>query len=325
MLLRNKLAVVVALPAATLLLSSLWSRNFGVLPGEGFPPAPPNLNRGMPSCGNCHALTPGMGGVDTDVTLSARSLTPGQSISVTTTVTGGQTASPNGGFSSDVASGTFSTGPNTRLGLAGRGITHSDATAGVRTWTYGYTAPTAPGPLEMFVTANTVNGDIFPGPQDWWAFHGGDGTEQTPTPVRLFVNATRVTPVGDSCVGSWENHPVLGIQQPPDAGNANFAIELIGAAPLSPLVLLIGTPLPPIDLSFLGITGGCFLHVNSLATVVVGTGAGNAKFAEGTARIPLPLPNGLRASVRVQAAFLDAGNGRPLPMTVTNALDVAIQ
>jgi hypothetical protein len=324
MLHRNKFALLAALPAAVFLLSPLWSRHTGILPGEGIPPANPNLNRAMPACGACHLPNPGMGGVNVDVALSARSLTPGQSITVTTSATGGQTASTNGGFSSEVTAGAFSAGVNSRVGLAGLGITHQSSFTALRAWTYGYTAPTAPGPVLRYATSNTVNGDLLPGPEDWWAFHGGDGLEQVPTPVRLYVNAVRVTPVGDTCVGSWENHPVLGIKDAPDAGNANFAVELIGAAPLSPVVLLIGSPLPPIDLAFMGIPG-CNLLTNPLITVNFATGAGSVKHAVGTARIPLPLGAGLRASVRLQAAFFDAGNGRPLPMTVTNALDVVIQ
>ncbi len=323
-MLQRKLAVLAALPAAVFLLSPLWSRHAGILPGEGIPPADPNLNRAMPSCGACHAATPGMGGVDVDVVLSARSLTPGQAITVTTSASGGQTASTNGGFSSEVTAGTFSAGVSSRVGLAGLGITHQSSFTAVRAWTYGYTAPTTPGPVLMYATCNTVNGDILPGPEDWWAFHGGDGLEQIPTPVRLYVNAVRVTPVGDSCVGSWENHPVLGIQDAPNAGNANFAVELIGAAPFAPVVLMVGTPFPPIDLGFMGITG-CTLHVNPVITINAATGAGNVKRAEGAARIGLPLAAGLRAAVRVQAAFFDSGNGRPLAMTVTNALDVVIQ
>lgn len=321
---RNKLAVLAALPIAAFCLSPLWSRHGGILPGEGVPPADPNLNRAMPACGACHAPTPGMGGVDVDVALSARSLAPGQSITVTTSASGGQTASTNGGFSSEVTAGAFSAGVNSRVGLAGLGITHQSSFTAVRAWTYGYTAPTIPGPVLMYATSNTVNGDLTPGPEDWWAFHGGDGLEQVPTPVRLFVNAARVTSVGDSCVGSWENVPVLGIKEAPDAGNANFAIELIGAAPLSPVVLLIGTQFPPIDLGFMGLTG-CTLHTNPVITVNAATGAGNPKFAEGAARIPIPLASGLRATVRVQAAFFDNGAPRALPMAVTNALDIVIR
>lgn len=324
MVYRTTPLLLVALPAAAFLLSPLWSRHGGILPGEGFPPADPSLNRAMPSCGACHAATPGMGGLDVDVTLSARSLTPGQSITVTTSSTGGQTASTNGGFSSEVTAGTFSAGATSRVGLGGLGVTHVSSITAVRAWTYGYTAPAAPGPVSMYATSNTVNGNFLPGPEDWWAFHGGDGLEQTPTPVRLYVNAARVAPVGDSCAGTWENVPVLGIRETPDAGNANFAVELIGGAALAPMVLLIGTPVPPIDLGFLGITG-CTLYVNPLATVATATGPGSTKHGEGAVRIALPLAASLRANIRLQAAYFDTGNGRSLPMTVTNALDVMIQ
>lgn len=327
MALTSRFVILLAVP--TLLFGrAAWSYGTGALPGDVgiLGPVPFDVTRIMPGCGMCHRPMPGGNLLDVDVVLSARSLVPSQSITVTTSATGGRPHPMNwGGFCNDADAGTFSAGTGTRVGLGGLAITHITAFSSPnRTWTYGYTAPATPGPVEMFANVNTVDGDGQATAADLWAFHGGDGLEQMPTPVRLYVNAVNVLPVGDSCVGSWENYPVLGAREQPSAGNANFAIELIGAAPSSTFVLMIGTPLPPVDLGFLGITG-CTLHVNAIVSVVVGTTAGVAKFAEGTALVPLPIPAGLQGTLRVQGAFLDPGSGRPLPLTVTNALDAIIQ
>ncbi len=328
MTLRLRLASLSLVPVGALLVSTLWSYGTGAIPGFNGTAGivPPDVNQAMPGCGACHRTSPGGNLIAVRVALSARSLTPGQAISVSTTVTGGRPQVANwGGFSSDVSGGTFSAGTNSRIDLGGTAITHTFAHASNgRRWDYGYTAPNAPGPIDMWVTCNTVDGDGRNGQGDIWAFHGGDGLEMTSTPVRLFVNAAGVTPVGDSCVSSWRNYPVLGAPELPTAGNANFRVDLIGAAPLSPVVLMIGTPIPPLDLTPIGITG-CMLHVSPAVSVVVSTGPGDPKFAEGTASVPLPLPAGLVANVRVQAAFVDTLSGRSLPMTATNALDIAIR
>lgn len=324
-----RFAVLLVIPTAAMLAGSLWSYGTGAIGGDGGPPfglVPLNVTRAMPSCGFCHRAAPGGNLLDVDVTLSARSLTPNQSISVTTSATGGRPHLLNwGGFSTDVEAGTFSAGAGMRIGAGGLAITHTTAFSSPnRSWTYGYTAPATPGPVNLYSNVNTVDGDGMATAGDLWGFHGGDGLEQTPTPVRMYVNALRVVPVGDSCVGSWENYPVLGAQQQPDAGNANFAIELVGAAPSSPLVLFIGVAAAPFDLTLIGISG-CTLHVNSIVSVVVGTTAGLAKFAEGTAVVPMPIPMGVRGTLRVQGAFVDVLSGRSLPLTVTNALDITIQ
>ena len=328
-----RVAFLLAVPLPLLLVplllgTSLWSYGTGAIGGDMgiLGPVPINVTRAMPGCGQCHRSTPGGNRLNVDVALTARSLVPGQSISVTTSATGGRPHILNwGGFSSDVEAGTFSAGTGARVGSAGLAITHTAAfSSTTRSWTYGYTAPATPGPVNMYANVNTVDGDGNATAADLWAFHGGDGLEQIPTPVRLYVNATNVLPVGNSCIGSWENYPVLGAQQQPLAGNANFALELAGAAPSAPLVVLIGTPLPPLDLTPIGVNG-CTLLVNSIASVVLSTTPGIVKFAEGTATVPMPIPAGAFGTLRVQAAFVDLASGRPLPLTVTNALDLVIQ
>lgn len=325
---RPRVALIVLAPAIAVLAPVLSPYSIGALPGENgsLGLVPINVTRAMPACGYCHRVLPGGNAIDVDVALSARSLTPGQSISVTTSASGGTAHILNwGGFCCDADVGTFSAGAGTRIAGTGLAITHTLPSASPnRSWTYGYTAPMTPGPVNVFAVVNTVDGDNLPTANDLWAFHGGDGAERTPTPVRMYVNAPNVTPVGDACVGSWGNYPVLGAPQPPTRGNANFVLEVVGAAPSSGLVMLIGTAMPPVDLTPVGIAG-CTLLVNSVATVIVGTTGGNPKFAEGTALVPLPIPGSARGRLRVQAAFVDLLNARSLPLTLTNALDIAIQ
>jgi hypothetical protein len=330
---RPHVLALVLFPVGAMLVPSLWSRGSGILPDD-FELNPPGvLNRQIPACGQCHRPFPGGLSLDIDVVLSARSLTPGQAIQVTTTSTGGQ-SQPGlwGGFSSDVDAGTFSAGPNSRVGYNGRGVTHQAAfQSNNRVWTYGYTAPAQPGPIDMFATVNTVNQDGRNDGSDFWGFHGYDAIELVPTPIRLYVNATGVVPVGDSCVGSYENFPVLGAQQVPSVGNSAFAVEVRGAAVQSPIVALLGPPSPPVDLGFLG-ASGCVLQVLPTFQLIGGTSAGVAIRSEGQAVLPMGIPNdnGLRgSSLSVQVAIVDvaavAQGVRTLAVTLTNALAITVQ
>ena len=118
----------------------------------------------MPSCGECHAATPGMGGVDVDVALSARSLTPGQAITVTTSATGGQ----------DRIDQRWVLKRGHRGGVQLRGQLACWA-RGPRHHAPEFVHGRARLDLRLHRGDDTVNGDILPGPEDWWAFHGGDG------------------------------------------------------------------------------------------------------------------------------------------------------
>lgn len=287
------------------------------------------VTRSAPSCGNCHRSTPGsasgFSALNVAVTPSARSLTPSQSITIATQVTGGQTTSGTGGFSSDVDSGAFSAGTGSRL-VSSTAIVQSNSSS--RSWTYGYTAGTTPGVVQMWVVGMTSNGNSTDDSGDFWAFHGSDQTATQSTPVRLYVNnASGVTPNGDACVGSYGNYPVLGARLAPTIGNANFAVEVYGAAPAAPVAMLLGQQIPPIDLGFIGITG-CNLYVQSFLTLSGATGAGNAQRGEGVAIFPVPIPNApvIRgARLQMQAAIVDVANGRRLPITATNGLLITVQ
>lgn len=312
---------VLAAPAALLLSIPLPSRSTGIYQN--------GITRSAPACGQCHRPSPGAAAgspaVRVTVTPSARVLTVGQAITVAVAVSGGA-ASPRGGFACDADAGTFSAGANTTLAAAATAITHANSS--VRSWSFGYTAPAVPGPVELFAVANAVNGNGSNDAGDMWAFAGFDDTATVATPVRLFVNAAGVTPFGTSCVGGFGNVPVFGSRQVPVLGNAGFALELRGAAPAAAVGVVLGAALPaPIDLAFLGVTG-CQLLVDPSLVLTGATGAGNAQRGDGSATLPLPIPAQpiLRnRTLRAQAFFTDPGSGRPTPLTFTNGLAVTLQ
>ena len=311
-------AATIPLVLASLVVSS----NNGRLPGS-------TLARTMPSCGSCHASAPGGSGIAVNVAPTARSLTPGQAISINTFMTGGAVNSKNwGGMTTYVTGGTFTAGANTRTGSSGVDLTHSTQINN-RNWTYGYTAPTTAGLVQMFVVGLTADGNGGDNSADLWSFHNADATATTSTPLRLYVNAIGVTPIGSACAGSYGQVPVLGAKEVPSVGNANFAIEVHGAAPSSPTLMLLGANAAwqPLDLGFIGVTG-CKLLVDPLVTMAGMTGAGDAKRAEGVWTQPLAIPNDpglVGGAFQIQVAIVDASNGRPTPLTLTNAIGIKVQ
>ena len=182
------------------------------------------------------------------------------------------------------------------------------------------------GPVEIYSVANTVDG--FGYINDIWAFHGWDPSSLLAVPARLYVNARGIQRIGEGCVGSFGNQPVLGGAEDPVLGNKSFFLEVINAAALAPIVFAVGLQYPtPIDLSILGITG-CRLHVYSLDSFVTVTSPGLPRFGLGRARMPLPIPNDpvLKGGVLAfQAAIVDRHNGRPRPVTMTNAVSVTLR
>lgn len=326
----RKLLLPAAGVAAAIALSSLLFSNALGVPGPGY--ATSGQGCGQVLCHGAAVGVPGGGGITITVAPTARSLTLGQAISVNTKVTGGavSTTAQIAGFNSTVTRGRFTAGAGTQVGFAGTDITHTDPLN--RTWTYGYTASTTlTGLVNMFVVCNTANGDNLADPGDIWAFHGYDATSTTSTPVRLYVNAARVRPFGSACVGSYGQYPVLGAPQAPNLGSSTFSFELVGAPPSAPITLILAanTAWTPLDLSIINVPG-CFLHVDpSLVQISSATSAGgNAQRAEGTASLPLPIPSdpalaGLK--LQSQIAIIDFANGRPLPLTMTNALEITLQ
>ena len=106
-----------------------------------------------PSCG-CH----GGASSSTSVSLSGQpsSYVPGQSYTLTVTVSNSQISGTNGGFSLDASSGTFSN-PGSNAKLDSGKVTHSNKNA--RSWTVDWTAPSSgSGTINFDVVGNAVNG-----------------------------------------------------------------------------------------------------------------------------------------------------------------------
>lgn len=314
--------LLIVLPAAIALRVHLPSSSRGVY----FP----GLTRFAPACGNCHNPLPGAPAPFQPILVSlqptARILATGQSIQVALSATGGQSASPNGGFAMDTNAGTFSAGPNTAVVPPGNAITHSNSST--RSWSFGYTASNTPGLVELYSVVNTVNNDMINGVEDLWAFHGFDDTAVQGTPVRLFVNAPGVVTLGSACAGSFGNVPVLGCPQSPTAGNQTFTLDLHGGAPHSTAAVLLGVTAfnPGLDLGIVGVTG-CALFVDPLVTIFGGTSAGDAQRGEGAASFGVPIPNRpdlIGATLHCQGLVVDPANGRPTPLTMTNGVSATI-
>ena len=328
----NSLHAWAAIAGSLLLTSVVYSYGTGVWPGKAGTAGivPVDVARKYPSCGQCHRLFAGGLSLAVSCVPTARSLTPSQSISVTTSATGGQTISTWGGFVCEATAGTFAAGVNSILAPTTQPIvTHVSAfNSNNRVWTYGYTAPAAPGLVQLYTAVNTVNGDGVATGEDFWGFHGYNSASNDCTPVRLYVNAAGVKPIGSSCVGGWGQFPVLGSKTAPAVPNAAFAVELHGAAASSQASLLIGANAAwaPFDLSVFGITG-CTLYVDTLLAIGATTSAGDLFRGDGAATYPLPIPNdaSLHGGVlQVQAAIFDAHASRPLKLTMTNGLSITI-
>jgi hypothetical protein len=288
----------------------------------------PGITQSNPSCGQCHAGN--SAAVSVTMKLPAlRSLALGQSISVTTAVNGGPGV--GGGFATDAAAGKFSAGIGSVIANNGLAITHDLAGSTATSWTYGYTAPSTPGVIELRAVALSTNGDGAAG-GDQHAFSGYADrvVPALPTPVRLYANAAGIKPFGESCVGGFENFPVLGGKDAPTVGNQKFTLEVHGGATRSYAALIAGATARsvPLDLGPWGIDG-CKLFVDEIACLFVCTYGTNPRLADGTAIFELPIPAdpSLRGQQFVaQGALIDMNvPWRLIRLTLTNAVAVTVQ
>lgn len=319
-----------AAPAFLLLVLPLAPRTSGVESGSNGAPA--NCSRALPSCSACHSSSaPFAGrsnGPTTSLTASKRALNRSEAISVTTAVSGG-VAGSTGGFVCEATAGSFTAGPLSHILTNSASITHSGI--GARSWTYTYTAPTTPGPVELTSCGMSSNGSGSSG--DRFAFNGFDNNATAATPLRLYVLPAGVTNRGSGCADAYGNQSVLGATSAPAVGNTAFACQLIGAAPASLAVLWIGfnpPGFPGLDLGALAGLTGCHGYVASpAATLTSLTGAGSAVRGEGTATFALPMPNLATLHgmvVDVQAACVDnsVAGSRSFPLSFSNGLTIAI-
>ncbi|MCA8956391.1 MAG: hypothetical protein KDC87_09965 [Planctomycetes bacterium] len=296
------------------------TRSSGILPSSSLP-----LTRNASaSCGSCHSGTPG--GPTVQVQLGLRVLSGSQTTAITVSATGGA-AGTRGGLAADVTAGQLIAGANTRTSTAGNALTHSDDRS--RTWTFNYQAPAQTGPVEFYTVVNAVNGDGRTN-GDTWAFHGSNPTNPVSTPVRMYVNAPGVVPIGSGCADGYGNVAVYGAPQPPTLGNPNFSLEAIGLPPSARVMLIIGLQknMPSFDMGVMG-APGCFLHTDLAASVYGISTPGDASRAEGRFVIPVAIPSNpvLKGFFfRTQVGAVDASPGaRALPVVFTNGLGVTLQ
>lgn len=318
--------------AGLVLAASALTYTNGVYPGKTgtMGVVPQDIVRTGMTCGGCHTPDTSVSAPNVSVSPQHYALAPGQTISMVTSETGGVPPSnpmfPWGGFCCEATRGTFVPGMTTQTDPTAAFVTHKFAFLG-RSWSYSYVAPQTPGLVEFYCAANTVNENGMPD-GDRWGFHGAL-PESISVPVRAFVNAPGVTLRGDGCPGSWGNVPVLGASQSPTVGNGSFGFDLVGAPPATAYTLLLGmNPTFQLDLSGAGVTG-CTLYVQSLVSFGGSTsGGGMPQEGNGKAHFAMPIPNNpfLKGfTFQVQVVVLDPQNGRPIPVTLTNALSFTVQ
>jgi len=317
--------------SALMVTGVLSSHASGVVSGGGGVPA--DASRVLASCSACHsgsAPTPSRANPPvTTLTVGARVLNAGQTTTVTTAVTGGLSGT-TGGFLCEATDGTFAAGSGSHINGVGGSITHSNKNQ--RSWGYTFTAPSSPGPIELTSVAMTSNGSGSSG--DQFSFTGYDPNATIGTPVRLYVLPAGVTNLGTGCADGYGNVPVLGAASAPTVGNAAFAFDIVGCAPGSIALLLLGVNpagFQGIDLgAILGITGCTGYVLSPIAIPSALTSAGNAVRGEGTSSFPFPIPNSsvyLGFTMDAQGAALDGSvaTTRAIPLTMTNGVHVVVQ
>lgn len=310
---------IIASAAGFLLTTEAKSRSTGILPSTGL-----SLTRNAAAtCGNCHSGT--IGGPQVSLVPASRALTPGQTVSVRLGATGGAPGS-RGGFAADASRGQWIAGVGTRTSASGAAITHSSPAT--RTWQLSYRASTTPGPVELYTVVNTVNGDGKTR-GDQWAFHGATSTAAVSTPVRLYVNAPGVVPIGSGCADGYGNVAVYGAPEAPTLGNSRFRLEAIGLPPNARTMFILGLQrtMPSIDMTMMG-APGCFLHSDIRVSVFLTSTGGDASRAEGRLTMPVPIPNSAALKgffFRTQIGAIDARSARGFPVVFTNGLGITIQ
>ena len=309
----------------------LNSRAAGVASGVSSVPA--NSSRAMNSCAACHS---GSGPTATrtnppvtTLTVGSLALAAGQQTPVTTTVTGG-VAGTTGGFLCEATRGTFTAGTGNHINGTGGSVTHNDRTR--RTWSYTYTAPATPGPVELTSAAMAANNSGGTG-GDQFSFTGFDANATVGTPVRLYVLPAGLTNLGNPCSDGYANRPVLGALTSPNIGNTGFQFHMVGTAPSAFAMLLMGINPPGflgVPLDIIGINGCMGYVANPLAMPSAITGAGNTMRAEGACTFAFPIPSStayIGFAFDVQGAVLDGSVAatRALPFTMSNGVHVTVQ
>lgn len=317
---KNLTLPLIVVTTGVVLIGTASSKKNGILPSQFLP-----LTRSASaSCGTCH--NPFIGGPKVSVTLGTRLFTPAQNSSITVSASGG-VAGTGGGFACDVTAGSLGAGTNSRVSVSGNAITHVNPNS--RSWTFGYKAPSKPGPVELYAVVNTVNGNDKP-TGDQHAFFGFNSSSTVSTPVRMYVNAPGVVAIGKGCADGYGNVGVYGAPETPSVGNTRFRLEAIGLPPAARVMFILGMQknFASLDLGFMG-APGCFLHSDLLMQLFGASTAGNAERSEGRFSLSLPIPS--MASLkgvffRTQVGAVDSSkNARSLPVVFTNGLGITIR
>ncbi len=324
------LLLCTTLLVGVLLMDGASSNGTGALPPTPFDA----YARGGSSCGNCHSIFPG--GPSVFVVPTARVLSAAQKISVNVFSTGGAAKHPNlgfaGGFVADVSAGTLAAGTTSQVTSSGTWITHTNSFNAQRSWTFGYTAPSATGKVDLWAVVNTVNGD-GQNTGDQWAWHGDNPFNTFSTPVRLYVNASAVQAVGTGCSDGHRNIGVFGAPLTPTVGQA-FRLEGFGLPPAQKCLLVFGfqQTFTPVSAASFG-APGCFLNTDlsplQLALATTGSNTGqNRSQANGTFTLAAPIPNVASLKglfFRAQLLVADQDNRNPFPVVFTNGLAMTVQ
>lgn len=320
----NHTRLALILIPATILTGSLFSRGSGTIPGVNSIPS--GSAQTSPSCLSCHSGSVGSSGVFTQMTVTQRSLGLSETMQVTLDVSGGP-AGTKGGFAAENTGGAFAAGATSHLNTSGRigqFITHNNNSN--RNWTFPYSAPTTPGLYRLYAVGMASNNSGTGG--DSIAFNGADPMATVSTPIYVGVNAVGNSRFGQGCRGSFFNYPVLYSDTSPTIGNNGYVLKLAGASASSTALFLLGfARATPLDLGLIG-APNCSLWVDSVVSVSTTTSAGHPQRGEGTASLPLPIPNtaALRgAMLSAQCVVVDVASGRTLPLTLTDGLMIMFQ
>ncbi len=310
--------------AVLAIAATALSKTGGVLPG-GTGSNTSQTRISTNSCGGCHGGAAPKGTVVT-VTPTARVLQANQTVSVTVAASNAAVATGEGGFAADISAGTLIAKGNTQARADNLAIAHSDKST--RSWTFDFKAPTQTGLVEFYTVGMTSNGAKGADSGDEYAFHGFAPSNTFSTPVRFYVNAAGAVSTGAGCDDGYGNFSVLGAPLAPTVGNTNFRLEAFGLPPSAVYMLRLsrGGGVVGVDMAKFG-APGCVLWTDTEVELKGITTAGIASRSEGSVVFPAAIPNdnvfhGQVFSVQVLA--VDSMPKRPLPVIVTNGLELTV-
>ncbi|MBK9383282.1 MAG: hypothetical protein IPN34_00445 [Planctomycetes bacterium] len=148
--------------------------------------------------------------------------------------------------------------------------------------------------------------------------------------MRLYcdlLSAPGVIPRGEACSGSTSQLGHIFVNLPPRVGSATFGVEGYGFPLGAPALLLLGANPSFASISLGALAPGCFVHVDAVMEVagVVTSGPLRALTPPGNVWFGVPIPAELPlvgTAVNTQVLVFDAASSNPLPIQLSNALDI---